>query len=134
MTELVRVQNIAKAFTLHNQGGVHLPVLSDLSFVVSSGECLVLHGPSGAGKSSLLRMLYGNYKCTSGSIAFRHRDQWIDVVRADPREILDLRRHSLSYVSQFIYKICTTNGKKSFKLSHTSKIKYCTMTFRAGNG
>lgn len=102
MSDLVRVDNVGKTFTLHNQGGVSLPVLANVSFVVKEGDCLVLHGPSGAGKSSLLRMLYGNYKCTQGRIEFRHRNRWVDVAKADPRDILDLRRHSLSYVSQFL--------------------------------
>ena len=58
MIELVRVAKLGKSFTLHNQGGVCLPVLSDVTINVASEECLVLHGPSGAGKSTLLRLLY----------------------------------------------------------------------------
>lgn len=102
MTELVRVRHVAKDFTLHNQGGVRLPVLSEVSFSVGAGECLVLHGPSGAGKSTLLRMLYGNYKCTSGEICIRHEDRWVDIASADPRDVLDIRRRTLAYVSQFL--------------------------------
>ena len=30
------------------------------------GECVVLGGPSGAGKSSILKMVYGNYRCDDG--------------------------------------------------------------------
>ena len=31
MTTMIRVENVTKAFTLHNQGGVRLPVFDDLS-------------------------------------------------------------------------------------------------------
>jgi alpha-D-ribose 1-methylphosphonate 5-triphosphate synthase subunit PhnL len=102
MNELVRVTRVGKSFTLHNQGGVCLPVLGGVSFSVAAGECLVLHGPSGAGKSTLLRLLYGNYKCSEGKIEIFHQDRWVDIVSADPRDVLDVRRHTLSYVSQFL--------------------------------
>ena len=102
MTDLVRVTKLGKSFTLHNQGGVCLPVLGDVSFSVASGECLVLHGPSGAGKSTLLRLLYGNYKCSEGKIDIFHQGKWVDIACADPRDVLDVRCHTLSYVSQFL--------------------------------
>ena len=105
MSELVRVTRVGKSFTLHNQGGVCLPVLGGVSFSVASGECLVLHGPSGAGKSTLLRLLYGNYKCSEGRIEIRHQDRWVDIASADPRDVLDVRRKTLSYVSQFLQVI-----------------------------
>jgi alpha-D-ribose 1-methylphosphonate 5-triphosphate synthase subunit PhnL len=99
---IVRVQNIAKGFTLHLHGGARLPVVSDVSFDVSTGECLVLGGPSGAGKSSVLKMLYGNYGTGAGHIFIHHRGADIDTVTATPQTILDIRRHTLGYVSQFL--------------------------------
>ncbi|MDB5649652.1 MAG: phosphonate lyase system protein PhnL, partial [Hyphomicrobiales bacterium] len=59
-------------------------------------------GPSGAGKSTLLRMLHGNYKCSHGQIFIRHGAKMIDIVTADARQILEIRRNSMSYVSQFL--------------------------------
>ncbi|MDP3564313.1 MAG: energy-coupling factor transporter ATPase [Methanoregula sp.] len=35
------------------------PVLSDISFAIKSGECVLLHGPSGCGKSTLCMTLNG---------------------------------------------------------------------------
>jgi alpha-D-ribose 1-methylphosphonate 5-triphosphate synthase subunit PhnL len=99
---MIRVANVTKAFTLHNQGGVRLPVFDDVSFCVESGEALVLAGASGAGKSSLLRILYGNYLPTSGKIEIRHEGGMVDIVSALPRTVLDVRRHTLGFVSQFL--------------------------------
>jgi alpha-D-ribose 1-methylphosphonate 5-triphosphate synthase subunit PhnL len=65
-------------------------------------ECLVLRGPSGAGKSTLMRCVYGNYGADGGSIRIAHGGGWIDLVNATPREIHDLRRGTLGYVSQFL--------------------------------
>ena len=98
----VRVRHLAKAFTLHTQGGVTLPVLRRLSLRVDAGECVVLTDPSGSGKSTLLRAVYGNYRPQSGEILVRHGNCMVDVVTAEPRQILELRRRTMGYVSQFL--------------------------------
>ena len=102
MDTLIEVANLGKTFTLHQQHGVVLDVLRGLNFSVRAGECLVLHGQSGAGKSTLLRTLYGNYLAAGGSIRVRHRDAWVELVGAEPRQVLEVRRQTLGYVSQFL--------------------------------
>lgn len=102
MTTMIQVENVAKHFTLHNQGGVSLPVFDDVSFSVAAGEALVLAGASGAGKSSLLRILYGNYRPSSGAIRITHDGRPVDIVAAVPRTVLEIRRRTLGFVSQFL--------------------------------
>ncbi len=68
----------------------------------ASGECLVLSGQSGAGKSTLLRTLYGNYLPAGGSIRVQHEGEWVELVGANPRQVLEVRRRTLGYVSQFL--------------------------------
>lgn len=99
---LIRIEGLSKSFVLHNQGGVELPVFRDIDLEVFAGECLALHGPSGTGKSSLIRLIYGNYLCPQGRILVRHEGRVTDVARALPHEILDLRRRTMGYVSQFL--------------------------------
>lgn len=89
-------------FTLHNQGGIRLPVLEAVDFDAAAGDCLVLAGPSGTGKSTLLRCLYGNYLATEGSIRVRAGDDWVELVGAPEQRILALRRDVIGYVSQFL--------------------------------
>lgn len=98
----LEVRALVKAFTLHVQGGVELPVLTGVSLAVEPGECVVLADPSGAGKSTLLRSIYGNYLVQAGQVLIRHRDRVVDMVGAPPRLVLDVRRHTLGYVSQFL--------------------------------
>ena len=101
---LLAVTSLAKHFTLHTQGGTRMAVLADLSFSLAEQECLVLDGPSGAGKSTLLRCLYGNYLATLGAIRVREagRGEWHDMANATPQQVIELRRTTLSYVSQFL--------------------------------
>jgi alpha-D-ribose 1-methylphosphonate 5-triphosphate synthase subunit PhnL len=118
--------NLSKTFTLHNLG-TKLYALKGVSFSLPFGKCLAISGPSGAGKSTLLRCLYGNYRASSGSILIAHgrekagigkagngasgngasvdensKEDFLDLTKASEREILNLRKESLSYVSQFL--------------------------------
>jgi alpha-D-ribose 1-methylphosphonate 5-triphosphate synthase subunit PhnL len=102
MTAMIDISNAAKTFVMHLQGGVELPVVRGVSFQVSAGECVVLSGPSGAGKSSILKMIFGNYRCDSGRIGIRHQGVEIDLAKAEPRQILSVRRATIGYVSQFL--------------------------------
>ena len=96
------VSEVFKSFTMHLRDGIRLPVVNDVNFSVASGECVVLGGPSGIGKSSILKMLYGNYAVDTGQILVAHRDRIVNIASADPRTVLDVRRHTLGYVSQFL--------------------------------
>jgi alpha-D-ribose 1-methylphosphonate 5-triphosphate synthase subunit PhnL len=100
--EMIRVVGLGKHFTLHNQGGVRLDVLCGVDLSVSAGECLALAGPSGSGKSTLLRMLYANYRPSAGQILIRHGEGVVDMAMADPRLVIDVRRRTMGYVSQFL--------------------------------
>lgn len=99
---VIRVENLSKAFVLHVQGGARLPVFSDLSLEVAAGECVALYGPSGTGKSTLLRSLYANYKPGGGHIWVRHEGDWVDMAGAAPHRVLEVRRKTVGYVSQFL--------------------------------
>src|SRR5580700_11638149 len=91
MTAMIEIADAEKTFTMHLQGGVRLPVVRGVSFQVNAGECVVLSGPSGAGKSSILKMIFGNYRCDSGRIGIYHQGAQLDLAKAEPREILGVR-------------------------------------------
>jgi len=102
MNPLLELTGVCKSFTMHLQDSIRLPVVAGVAFAVEAGECVALAGPSGAGKSSVLKMIFGNYRCDAGEILVRHDGERIDVARADPRAILKLRQTTIGYVSQFL--------------------------------
>ena len=102
MSEILRLANVSKTFTMHLQGGIRLPVVNGAAFTVHPGECVVLSGPSGTGKSSILKMIFGSYRCDEGRIVLTHDRRVTDIATAGPRNILALRRKSVGYVTQFL--------------------------------
>ena len=102
MTVMIEIVEAQKSFVMHLQGGVRLPVVRGVSFQVNAGECVVLSGPSGAGKSSILKMIFGNYRCDGGGIFVRHDGISQNIATAEPRQILSIRRDTIGYVSQFL--------------------------------
>ncbi len=102
MTVVLQTDNLGKRFTLHLQGGTMLPVLSGVNLALHEGECVALHGASGAGKSTLMRCIYANYRASCGKVLVLHDGEMVDIAAATPRIVLDVRRRTLGYVSQFL--------------------------------
>lgn len=100
---MLQLKKVTKQFTLHHQHGIQLNVLNNVDMSISAGECVVLDGPSGMGKSTLLKLIYANYRVTSGEIEVRQADgSLLELTKADPRELIRMRRDSVGYVSQFL--------------------------------
>ena len=66
--EVIKIKDISLAF-----GGVK--ALTNVSFSVKRGEVFAIIGPNGAGKSSMLNVINGFYKPTSGQINFAGEDR-----------------------------------------------------------
>ncbi len=96
------VQGLGKSFRMHLRGGITLPVFRDVAFSLKAGDVAVLGGPSGIGKSSILKMLYGNYAVDEGEILVRHQGVVIDLAKAEPRQVIEVRQETIGYVSQFL--------------------------------
>jgi alpha-D-ribose 1-methylphosphonate 5-triphosphate synthase subunit PhnL len=99
---VISIESIRKSFTLHLQDGVVIPVFEAACLTVGRGECVILTGASGIGKSTLLKLIYGNYKPLGGRLLLRHEEEEIDLARASPHQMLEIRRRMIGYVSQFL--------------------------------
>lgn len=63
-------------------------MLRNVNIEIKNGEFVYITGPSGAGKSTVLKMIYGEKKPTSGKVLVEHKD----VGKMNTKEILQLRR------------------------------------------
>jgi len=98
----LKIENLHKSFTLHQQGGINFSVLQGISLSLNPGECLVLSGASGTGKSTLIRCIYGNYRIDCGSVWVKHESDWVDLPQLLPHQLLAVRQKTIGYVSQFL--------------------------------
>ena len=95
---MIELNKITKKFTLHNQGKTKISVFKNLNLKINPGEIVALTGPSGVGKSSILKMIYGNYVFQSGEIKINN----YKIDYKYPRNIIELRKNTIGYVSQFL--------------------------------
>ena len=73
-----------------------IPAVADVNLDVAEGEIFVIMGLSGSGKSTLVRCLSRLIEPTAGEILFDGRD----LLKASPRELIELRRHRMGMVFQ----------------------------------
>jgi putative ABC transport system ATP-binding protein len=62
---MIEVKSLSKSFPV---GGEQLQILKDISLSVEPGEMVAISGPSGNGKSTLLNMITGIDRPTSGEV------------------------------------------------------------------
>ncbi len=102
LNTILSVEQLEKTFILHTQNGAVLNVLDCVDMEVAAGEIVALCGPSGAGKSSLIKSVYGTYRVSGGTIKVLSRVGMVDITKIPAREMIDLRTHTIGYVSQFL--------------------------------
>ncbi|MCL5006756.1 MAG: cell division ATP-binding protein FtsE [Patescibacteria group bacterium] len=79
---MIAFQNVYKKYDGHD-------ALVDVSFRISPKEFVSIVGRSGAGKSTVVKMLIGEEKPTSGRVTFGK----YDVAKIESKELPQLRRH-----------------------------------------
>jgi len=91
---IIEVNNLNKSFKV---GKENVEVLKDINFKVEKGEFISIMGPSGGGKSTLLYLLGGLDKPTSGTVSINGKD--ISTIKK--KEISWMRRNKMGFVFQF---------------------------------
>ena len=94
MSKYIEFKDVKKIYTM---GEVEINALNGVNFTIDKGEFVIIAGASGAGKSTILNILGGMDKTTSGDIS-------VDGKRIDKlsdRELISYRRHDIGFVFQF---------------------------------
>ncbi|HJH63010.1 MAG TPA: ABC transporter ATP-binding protein [Firmicutes bacterium] len=90
----ISFQDVRKEYQM---GEVVIKAVDGVNFEVEKGEFAIIVGPSGAGKTTVLNMLGGMDRCTSGQIL-------VDGARVsdyNARQLTGYRRHDIGFVFQF---------------------------------
>ncbi|MEP3632904.1 MAG: glycine betaine/L-proline ABC transporter ATP-binding protein [Shimia thalassica] len=113
------VDQTAIADTLVGRGLI--PAVRDANFEVRKGELFVIMGLSGSGKSTLIRCISRLLEPTAGAV---HIDGE-DILQADEKRLIDLRRNKLGMVFQhfglFPHMTVTDNVAFPLKMQGASK-------------
>src|SRR5688500_10379726 len=91
---IVEIRNLSKSY---RRGGQVVPVLSDITLDIASGEFVALMGPSGSGKSTLLNLIAGSDKPDGGML----RVGGIDIASLSESELADWRAEHVGFIFQF---------------------------------
>ena len=100
MKELINFKNVKKTYTV---GEKSFDALNGASFSINKGEFVVILGPSGAGKSTILNLLGGMDKATSGEIVIDGKD----ISKLTNKELTKYRAENIGFIFQF-YNILPT--------------------------
>lgn len=88
-----------QVFKSYRKGPAEVSVLRGLDLQMGEGDRIAIVGASGVGKSTLLHLLGGLDRPTSGEIRFRGRSIW----SASENELAEYRNRSIGFVFQFHY-------------------------------
>jgi putative ABC transport system ATP-binding protein len=94
MSSFVEMKDVVKEYKM---GEVSIKATDGIDFSIERGEFVVIIGPSGAGKTTVLNILGGMDKATSGEITV----DGVDIGRFNGRELTTYRRYDIGFVFQF---------------------------------
>ena len=94
MKSFITFNNVKKTYRV---GDVEINASDGVDFEVNKGEFVVIVGPSGAGKTTILNLLGGMDKATSGQILVDGQD----VAKYSERQLTQYRRDDIGFVFQF---------------------------------
>ena len=87
-------ESVSKTYRM---GEVRIDAVKNASFTVRDGAFVAVLGPSGAGKTTILNLLGGMDRATSGRILVSGRD----IVTLNDRKLNQYRRDEVGFVFQF---------------------------------
>ena len=98
MTTLLKLQNVNLKYQNDKK---NLKVLNNINLTVKKKETISIVGESGSGKTSLIMLIGGLEKATSGKIYFNNKD----LTNLSEDKISEIRRKNIGIVFQSFYLI-----------------------------
>lgn len=94
MAGFISFKNVKKTYKV---GDVEINASNGVDFEVSKGQFVVIVGPSGAGKTTVLNLLGGMDRATSGTILVDDQN----IALFDEKQLTQYRRDDIGFVFQF---------------------------------
>jgi putative ABC transport system ATP-binding protein len=120
MSNILELKSVSKTY-MDNESRKETPVLKNINLKIGRGEKIAIMGPSGEGKSTLLNIIIGAHKPTSGKIIINGQDisniadDEVDTIRARELGVI-YQHHNLLQdfnVAENIYLAQMTQGYES---------------------
>lgn len=92
--DYVKLENVSK---IYGSKEVKIVAVDEISFQIAEGEFVVIVGPSGAGKTTVLNILGGMDKATSGKVLVDGHD----IAGYTSKQLTAYRREDIGFVFQF---------------------------------
>ena len=106
----IEFKNVSK---IYQMGEVEIRALDNMSFQINKGEFVVILGASGAGKTTVLNILGGMDKATTGSVIVDDRN----VAGYDDKQLCEYRRNDIGFVFQFYNLVQNLTAKENVELA-----------------
>lgn len=92
--QYVKLEKVSK---IYGSKEVKIVAVDEISFEIAKGEFVVIVGPSGAGKTTVLNILGGMDKATSGNVYIDGEN----IAKYNNRQLTAYRREDIGFVFQF---------------------------------
>ena len=107
---MIRFDDVCK---IYKMGEVEIKASDGVSFEIDQGELAVIVGASGAGKTTILNMLGGMDRCTSGKIIVDGND----ISQYNKKQLTAYRRYEIGFVFQFYNLVNNLTAKENVELA-----------------
>lgn len=111
----------------YKMGEVEVPALQNVSITIDKGQFIVILGPSGCGKTTLLNLLGGIDRPSSGKIVYNGNDGNFELNSLSKKRLSKYRRSNIGFVFQFYNLISSLTSLENVELS----ARLTTKTFKA---
>ena len=106
----IEFKNVSK---IYQMGEVEIRALDNISFDIDKGQFVVVLGASGAGKTTILNILGGMDKATSGDVIVDGNN----ISQANEKALTDYRRYDIGFVFQFYNLVQNLTARENVDLA-----------------